>query len=33
MEVLNGAEPDIQELKKLCKEEKMHGKNVRIGFS
>ena len=33
MEVLNGAEPDLQALKRLCKEEKMHGDNVRIGFS
>lgn len=33
MEVLNGAEPDLQELKRLCKEERMHGDNVRIGFS
>ena len=33
MEVLNGAEPDLQSLKRLCKEEKMHGDNVRIGFS
>ena len=33
MEVLNGAEPDLQELKRLCKEEKMHGNNVKIGFS
>ena len=32
IEVLNGAEPDLQELKRLCKEEKMHGDNVRIGF-
>ena len=33
MEVLNGAEPDLQDLKRLCKEERMHGDNVRIGFS
>lgn len=33
MEVLNGAEPDLQELKRLCKEEKMHNESGRIGFS
>ena len=33
MGVLNGIEPDIDELKKLCKEEKMHGESSKIGFS
>ena len=33
MEVLNGIAPGIQELKRLCQEEKMHGDRVRIGFS
>ena len=33
MEVLNGIAPDLQELKRLCREEKMHGERDRIGFS
>ena len=33
MEVLHGFEPDIQELKRLCREEKLHGESNRIGFS
>ena len=33
MEVLDGKEPYIQDIMKLCKEEKMHGENARIGFS
>lgn len=33
MEVLDGKEPCIQEINKLCREEKMHGENARIGFS
>lgn len=33
MEVLNATEPNLQELKQLCKEEKMHGDTVKIGFS
>lgn len=33
MEALNGLEPDLEDLKRLCQEEKMHGKHGRIGFS
>lgn len=33
MEVLDGKEPDLQELKRLCREEKLHGDSARIGFS
>ena len=33
MEVLDEQEPDIQELKRLCREEKLHGDSARIGFS
>ena len=33
MEVLNGMAPDLKELKRLCREEKMHGEGTRIGFS
>lgn len=33
MEVLNGSSPDLQEIKRLCREEKMHGDRARIGFS
>ena len=32
LEVLNGREPDLQELKQICREEKMHGNCTRIGF-
>ena len=33
MEVLRGRSPMLQELKSLCREEKMHGKSARIGYS
>ena len=33
MEVLEGKVPDIQDIKKLCREEKMHGDSAKIGFS
>ena len=33
MEVLDGEEPCIQDIEQLCREEKLHGKNARIGFS
>ena len=33
MEVLDGKGPDIQELMRLCREEKLHGDSARIGFS
>lgn len=33
MEVLNGGEPDLQEITRLCREEKLHGDKARIGFS
>ena len=33
MEVLDGKEPCIQDIEQLCREEKLHGKNARIGFS
>ena len=33
MEVLNGSKPDIQEITRLCREEKLHGDRARIGFS
>ena len=33
MEVLEGKEPCIEDIKKLCREEKMHGENAKIGFS
>ena len=33
MEVLDGKGPDLQEIRRLCREEKMHGESVRIGFS
>ena len=33
MEVIDGREPDIEELKRLCQEEKLHGDSARIGFS
>ena len=33
MEVLNGMAPDLKELKRLCREEKLHGDRDRIGFS
>lgn len=33
MEVLDGEEPCIQDIMKLCREEKMHGNITRIGFS
>ena len=32
VEVLNGSEPSLHELKRLCREEKMHGNTARIGF-
>lgn len=33
MEVLNSSAPDIHEITRLCREEKMHGDRTRIGFS
>ena len=33
MEVLHGMEPDLEELKRLCREEKLHSDCSRIGFS
>ena len=33
MEVLDGREPDFQEIKRLCREEKLHGDSAKIGFS
>ena len=33
MEVLNGKAPDLKEIKRLCREEKLHGNRARIGFS
>ena len=33
MEVLNGSEPNIKEITRLCQEEKLHGDRARIGFS
>ena len=33
MEVLGGKEPEIQDLKRLCREEKLHGDSCRIGFN
>ena len=32
-EVLHGMEPDLEELKRLCREEKLHSECGRIGFS
>ncbi len=32
-EVLDGKAPDIQDIRKLCREEKMHGESAKIGFS
>ena len=32
-EVLGGKEPELQEIKRLCREEKLHGDSARIGFS
>ena len=33
MEVLEGKRPDLHDIKRLCREEKMHGDRARIGFS
>ena len=33
MEVLDGKEPDVEGLKRLCREEKLHGDGAKIGFS
>ena len=33
MEVLDGKGPDMQDIRKLCREEKMHGDGTKIGFS
>lgn len=33
MEVLEGKRPDLQDIRRLCREEKMHGDRARIGFS
>lgn len=33
MEVLDGRMPELPEIKRLCREEKMHDKGARIGFS
>jgi hypothetical protein len=33
MEVLDGKRPDLQDIRRLCREEKMHGDRARIGFS
>ena len=33
MEFLEGKRPDLHDIKRLCREEKMHGDRARIGFS
>ena len=33
MEVLGGKEPEIQDIKRLCREEKLNGSSGRIGFN